>query len=85
MNLRFVDDIWQTGACVMCNDTAESNRICSIDQDTHVPRSGRDLIRQTLEDANIKVSVIFNSSVSGAVSDLHLSVPRGSSSTCLHP
>jgi carboxymethylenebutenolidase len=28
-------------------------------QDTHVPRSGRDLIRATLEDANITVSVSF--------------------------
>jgi hypothetical protein len=28
-----------------------------IRKDTHVPRAGRDLIRKTLEDANVPVSV----------------------------
>lgn len=28
-------------------------------QDTHVPRAGRDLIRKTLEDANVVCSVSY--------------------------
>lgn len=30
-----------------------------LSQDTHVPRAGRDLIRKTLEDANVTCSVSF--------------------------
>ena len=33
----------------------------TIHKDTHVPRVGRDLIRKTLEDANVPVSVRFPS------------------------
>ena len=36
----------------------------SVIQDTHVPRVGRDLIRQTLEDANVPASVRTSSIVS---------------------
>lgn len=38
-------------------------------QDTHVPRAGRDLIRKTLEDANVPVSV--GSSSSSARTTIH--------------
>jgi hypothetical protein len=35
-----------------------SQSLISCDKDTHVPRAGRDVIRSTLEDANVPVSVI---------------------------
>jgi carboxymethylenebutenolidase len=35
-----------------------SQSLISSDKDTHVPRAGRDVIRSTLEDANVPVSVI---------------------------
>ena len=45
-------------------------------QDTHVPREGRDLIRKTLEDANVPVSVSFNiQSVGEEKSLIYVTVP----------
>ena len=45
-------------------------------QDTHVPREGRDLIRKTLEDANVPVSVsIYIQSVGEEKSLIYVTVP----------
>lgn len=53
-------------------------------QDTHVPRAGRDLIRKTLEDANVLTSVRI-SLCRQCIHLTHLIVPGGTSATRLHP
>lgn len=55
-----------------------------IRKDTHVPRAGRDLIRKTLEDASVPVSV-RPSSFFTVYAINAISVPGGTGSTCLHP
>jgi hypothetical protein len=55
-----------------------------IRKDTHVPRAGRDLIRKTLEDANVPVSVRFPLP-SRCIAINAISVPGGTGPTRLHP
>lgn len=50
---RFVDDFRETGAWIH-HDSMTGTQ---YRQDTHVPRQGRDLIRKTLEDADVPCSV----------------------------
>jgi hypothetical protein len=56
----------------------------SICKDTHVPRAGRDLIRKSLEDANVPVSVC-TFSFFGVYRINAISVPGGTGPTRLHP
>ena len=52
--LTSLDDIRETGRTV---STESCHPQLSKFQDTHVPREGRDLIRKSLEDANVTCSV----------------------------
>jgi len=51
----FTDDIRKAGKTVL--PVLSFASVMSYSQDTHVPRAGRDLIRSTLEDACVSVSV----------------------------
>lgn len=53
------DDIWKAGEPYHTLTVVIGNGEI-IHKDTHVPRAGRDLIRKTLEDANVPVSVRFS-------------------------
>ena len=55
------DDIWKAGKPYHTPSVAIQVDNERIRKDTHVPRAGRDLIRKTLEDANVPVSVRFSS------------------------
>lgn len=57
-------------------------------QDTHVPRVGRDLIRATLDDANVTVSVCRHVQYPEVFFERSLNlptVPRGPGAACFHP
>jgi hypothetical protein len=53
------DDIWKAGKPYHTLSVTIIGNGSIIRKDTHVPRAGRDLIRKTLEDANVLVSVRF--------------------------
>lgn len=55
MSCTHPDDIWEAGRYLPLLFVVVLRS--ELYQDTHVPRSGRDLIRLTLEDANLPVSV----------------------------
>ena len=52
------DDIWKAGKPYTHSAVFSNGSITH--KDTHVPRAGRDLIRNALEDANVPVSVRFS-------------------------
>lgn len=55
-------------------------------QDTHVPRAGRDLIRKSLEDANVTASVSYDDKdLSYGLSDERNAVPGGECAARVHP
>jgi hypothetical protein len=80
---RISYDIWKTSALYLRTNLCPSIAIFVI-QDTHVPREGRDLIRKTLEDANVATSVRVNY-VLEDTSSSYFPVVGGSGPACLYP